>query len=194
MGNIISKNTQNIALIALPIVLIALIKKDEGLKLNMSFSTDYEDKAKLIKEIKPYFLEEDQHILGRAQDIFEILSKAKRIISNDYNNNIKLASNISIIDRKDKILSEVANYMDNDKKRIANAVINTKNNMIKAKENIDTYSQKSSTQNTDRLSSMVNLVNCIEPIMPDRGKIHMRKLEQIANIIKSSDDNLKPLY
>ncbi|SDY96840.1 hypothetical protein SAMN05660462_01379 [Proteiniborus ethanoligenes] len=195
MDNNTFKNLKNIAIVALPLLMLSLLKKDEGFKLNMNLSNNYEDKAKMLREIKPYFLQEDQHILGKVQDIFEILNMIKRIIENDYNDKVKSSNlNLSIIDRKGKILSEMVNYLGDNNKTMAESIVNTKNNILKAKENLKGYSQLASTQNLDRLTSMVKLANCIEPILPDKGKVQSRKLQQIVNIMKASDESFRPLY
>ena len=195
MDNNTFKNLKNIAIVALPLLMLSLLKKDEGFKLNMNLSNNYEDKAKMLREIKPYFLQEDQHILGKVQDIFEILNMIKRIIENDYNDKVKSSNlNLSIIDRKGKILSEMVNYLGDNNKTMAESIVNTKNNILKAKENLKGYYQLASTQNLDRLTSMVKLANCIEPILPDKGKVQSRKLQQIVNIMKASDESFRPLY
>lgn len=195
MENRMLENVQNIAMLVLPLLIFTLIKRGEGFKVDMNSSENYQDKARMLQELRPYFLEEDQHILGKVQDIFEILNRVSRITRSDYDDNFKaLKQDISMLDRKEKILTELANYMNDSNKQIAEGIVKTKNNLLKAKENLEGYSQAVSTQNLDRLTSMVKFANSIEPLMPDKGKVQIKKLERIANIMKASDDHFKPLY
>lgn len=195
MENRTLENMQNIAMIALPFLIFALIKRGGGFKLDVNSSENYQDKAKMIQDIKPYFFEEDQHILGKVQDIFEILNIVNRIIKSDYNDNVKtLSQDLSMIDRKEKILSKVASYMNDNNRQMAESVVQTKQNIFKTKKNLEEYSQIVSTQNLDKLTSMMKLANSIEPLIPDKGKVQIKKLEEIINIMKASDDQFKPFY
>lgn len=190
-----NKGLQDLAILALPILIFILIEKGGIFKAETNSSRNYQNKVKMLKEISPYFLEEDQHILGKVQDIFEILNRFNRIISNDYTDNVRaLNQNLSMIDRKEKIISKLANYLDDDRRKLAESVVGTKQNIFKTKENLEQYSQTVSTQNTDKITSMLKLANSIEPIMPEKGKVQIRKLEKIIDIMKASDEQFKPYY
>lgn len=189
------KDLQNLAIIALPILIFALIEKGGIFKADTNTSKSYQNKVKLLKEISPYFLEEDQHILGKVQDIFEILNRFNRIIDSDYTDSVRaLNQNLSMLDRKEMIISKLANYLDDDRRKLAESVVATKQNIFKTKENLETYSQTVSTQNIDKLTSMMKLANSIEPLMPDKGKVQLKKIEKIIDIMKASDNEFKPYY
>ncbi|WIV11486.1 hypothetical protein [Proteiniborus sp. MB09-C3] len=189
------KSLQNLAIVALPILVFALIEKGGSLKEGKSFSRSYQDKIKLLKEISPYFLEEDQYILGKVQDIFEILNRVNRIIKSDYTDNVKaLNQDLPMLDRKEKILSKLSTYLDDSNRQLAEGVIETKQNILKAKENLEEYSQAVSTQSLDKLTSMMKLAKSIEPLMPSKGKVQLKKIEKIVDIMKASDDEFKPYY
>lgn len=189
------KDLQNLAIIALPILIFALIEKGGIFKAETNSGRNYQNKVKMLKEISPYFLEEDQLILGKVQDIFEILNRFNRIINNDYAESVRaLNQNLSMIDRKEKIISKLANYLDGDRRKLAESVVGTKQNIFKTKENLEQYSQTVSTQNTDKITSMLKLANSIEPIMPEKGKVQIKKLEKIIDIMKASDEQFKPYY
>ncbi len=195
MENKMFENMQNIAMFALPLLIFTLIKRGGGFKADVNSSENYQDKAKMINEIRPYFLEEDQHILGKVQDIFEILNRIDRIIKSNYNDSVKaLNQDLSMLDRKEKILTKLANYMNDSNRQIAEGVVETKNNILKTKDNLEVYSQAVSTQNLDKITSIMKLANSIEPLMPSKGKAQIKKLEKIVDIMKASDDQFKPLY
>lgn len=189
------KDLKNLAIIALPILIFILIEKGKVFKADTNEVRSFQDKIKMLKEISPYFLEEDQHILGKVQDIFEILNRFNRIIVSDYNDNVRaLNRDLPMIDRKEKILSSLAAYLDENNRKLAESVVETKQNIFKTKENLQDYSQTVSTQNLDKLTSMLKLANSIEPLMPNKGKIQIKKFEKIIDIMKASDDEFKPFY
>lgn len=190
-----SNGLQDLAILALPILIFILIEKGGIFKADTNTTSNFRDKVKMLKEISPYFLEEDQVILGKVQDIFEILNRFNRIINNDYHENVRaLNQDLSMLDRKEMIISKFANYLDDNRRKLAESVVGTKQNIFKTKENLERYSQTVSTQNTDKLTSMLKLANSIEPIMPDKGKIQLRKIEKIIDIMKASDNEFKPYY
>lgn len=186
---------QDLAIIALPILIFILLEKGRIFKADTNSTSNFRSKVTLLKDISPFFLEEDQVILGKVQDIFEILNRFTRIINNDYQENVSaLKQNLSMLDRKEMILTKLANYLDDDRKKLAESVVGTKQNIFKTKENLERYSQTVSTQNTDKLTSMLKLANSIEPILPEKGKVQLRKIEKIIDIIKASDNEFKPYY
>ncbi|MFA5522872.1 MAG: hypothetical protein WDA24_00795 [Tissierellales bacterium] len=189
---------QNLTILALPILIFILIEKGGVFKVETNSTTstkNYKDKVGLLKEISPYFLQEDQQVLGRVQDIFEILSRLNRIVNSDYTDNVSaLNQDLSMIDRKERIISNLANYLDDDRKKLAESVIETKQNIFKTKGNLEDYSQTVSTQNTDKVTSMLKLANSIEPLMPEKGKVQLKKIEKIIDIMKASDNEFKPYY
>lgn len=190
-----NKGLQDLAILALPILIFILIEKGGIFKADTNSTRNYQDKVKMLKEISPYFLEQDQHILGKVQDIFEILNRFNRIINSDYNDSVKaLNRDLPMLDRKEMIIYKLANYLDDDRKKLAESVVETKQNIFKTKENLETYSQTVSTQNIDKLTSMIKLANSIEPLMPDKGKVQLKKIEKIIDIMKASDDQFKPYY
>lgn len=190
-----SKGLQDLAILALPILIFVLIEKGGIFKADTNTTSNFRDKVKMLKEISPYFLEEDQVILGKVQDIFEILNRFNRIINNDYHENVRaLNQDLSMMDRKEIIISKLANYLDDNRRKLAENVVEAKQNIFKTKENLEKYSQTVSTQNTDKLTSILKLANSIEPIMPDKGKVQLRKIEKIIDIVKASDNEFKPYY
>ncbi|WP_352417786.1 hypothetical protein [Proteiniborus sp.] len=190
-----NKGLQDLAILALPILIFILIEKGGIFKADTNSTRNYQDKVKMLKEISPYFLEQDQHILGKVQDIFEILNRFNRIINSDYNDSVKaLNRDLPMLDRKEMIIYKLANYLDDDRRKLAESVVETKQNIFKTKENLETYSQTVSTQNIDKLTSMIKLANSIEPLMPDKGKVQLKKIEKIIDIMKASDDQFKPYY
>ncbi len=190
-----NRSLQNLAILALPILIFILIEKGGIFKTDTNSVKNYHDKVKMLREISPYFLEEDQHILGKVQDIFEILNRFNRIINSDYNDSVKaLNRDLPMLDRKEMIISKLANYLDDNKRKLAEGVVETKQNIFKTKENLETYSQTVSTQNIDTLTSMMKLANSIEPLMPGKGKVQLKKIEKIIDIMKASDNEFKPYY
>lgn len=190
-----NKSLQNLAILALPILIFILIEKGGIFKTDTNSVKNYHDKVKMLREISPYFLEEDQHILGKVQDIFEILNRFNRIINSDYNDSVKaLNRDLPMLDRKEMIISKLANYLDDNRRKLAEGVVETKQNIFKTKENLETYSQTVSTQNIDILTSMMKLANSIEPLMPGKGKVQLKKIEKIIDIMKASDNEFKPYY
>jgi len=195
MDNNRDYNLQNLTVIALPILIFALIEKGGIFKADINPSRNYQIKINMLKEIRPYFLEEDQHILGKVQDIFEILNRLNRIISSDYGDNVRVLNrDLPMIDRKEMILSKLAEYLDDSSRKLAESVVETKQNIFKTKENLEHYSQTVSTQNVDKLTSLAKLANSIEPLMPNRGKVQLKKIQKIIEILKASDDDFKPFY
>ncbi|SCG82488.1 hypothetical protein DW1_0880 [Proteiniborus sp. DW1] len=190
-----SEVLQDLAILALPILVFILIEKSGVFGTEVNYTRNYHNKIRMLKEISPYFLEEDQVVLGKVQDIFEILNRFNRIINNDYQENVRaLNQDLSMMDRKEMIISKLANYLDDNRRKLAENVVGTKQNIFKTKENLERYSQIVSTQNTDKLTSMLKLAKSIEPIMPDKGKAQLRKIEKIIDIIKASDNEFKPYY
>ena len=187
MDNKILNNIQGMLPFIIPLLLLATNKK--GFKLDVSLDENYEDKAKMIQDIRPYFTEEDQKILGKVQDIFDILSRFNRIMKSDYENNVSsLGDSMSLLDKKEKILSYMAEYMNDNNRQLAESIVKTKQNIFEAKANIENYTKGGSTQNMDGLALMLKLANCIEPLMRDTDKKKVRKIEKIAQIINTSDD------
>lgn len=195
MDNNRQYNLQNLTVIALPILIFALIEKGRIFKSDTNPSKSYQHKINMLKEIRPYFLEEDQHILGKVQDIFEILNRLNRIINSDYRDSVRVLNrDMPMIDRKEMILAKLADYLDDSSRKLAESIVETKQNIFKTKENLERYSQTVSTQNVDKLTSLVKLANSIEPLMPDRGKVQLKKIQKIIEIVKASDDEFKPFY
>ncbi len=190
MDNKLLNNIQGIAPFIIPLLLLASNKK--GFKLDISLDENYEGKARMLQDIKPYFTEDDQHILGKVQDIFDILSKFKRIIDSNYENEVSsLGESMSTLDRREKILSLMAEYMNNnDTRKLAESVVETKRNIFQTKANIESYTKSASIQSSDGLTSMLKLANCVEPLMRDSDKKKIRKIEKIAQIITSQDDEI----
>lgn len=181
-------NVQNLAMIALLVMLISLINEKKDFKQNDNISNSYLSKARMIKEIKPYFHKEDQFILSKVQDIFEILSKVNRIVKSEYNEEIKsLYKDKPIIDRKEKILSIVSNYVNDNNRKMAETAIETKRNIFKTKDNLKSFSQTVSTSKLDKLTTISMLAKSIEPIVPNKSKAQIRKLEKILKILQASD-------
>lgn len=187
MDNKILNSIQGIAPFIIPIFLLSLSKK--GFKLDINLDENYENKAKMIENIRPYFTEDDQKILGKIQDIFDILSRFNRIMKSDYESEVSSVGNaMSLIDKKERILTQMAECMNGNNRQLAESVVKTKQNIFETKANIENYSKSVSSQNIDGLTSMIKLANCIEPIMRESDKKKVRKIEKIVQIINTPDE------
>lgn len=190
MENKLLNNMQDIIPLLIPVFLLSQ-RNSKGFKMDIKLDGNYISRAKMLEEIKPYFAEQDQRILEKAQDIFDILGKFNRIISDDYNGQVfSLGSAMSSVDKRERILSCLAEHLSGNTRNLAEGVVTTKQNIFQTKANIDEFKNNVSTQNVDGLSSMIKLANSIEPLMRDSDKQKLRKVEKIAKILMTPDKDI----
>jgi len=188
MDNKFLNNIKDIIPFLIPIILLSQGRKE--FKLDVKLDGNYEDRVKMLEDIKPYFDEHDQRTLGKVQDIFDILSKLNRIIKSEYDEHItSLGNAMSSIDKRERILSHIAEYMGGKNKQLAEEVVTVKQNIYQTQANIEEYKQSVATQKMDGLSSIIRLANSIEPLMRDIDKKKIKKIERIAKILKTPVDH-----
>jgi len=169
----------------IPLALFLINKKD--IKINISVDDDFENKANMIQNIKPYFSESEQSILCKVQDVFDILNKINRMNKSDYNGEIKeLSTQISDIDRREIILTEISKFMHGENKERAEKVMAAKKSIFEVKNNLDNYKEIMTSEKVIKGSSLVKLMNSFEPILNDEYKEKIRKIEKVIGIVNNS--------
>ncbi|MBS4534300.1 hypothetical protein GOQ29_01565 [Clostridium sp. D2Q-14] len=173
-------------IIGLMIFVFFLLTKDNNLKLDISklnFNKDYNKQVKMMKGIKEYFPDEQQVLLSKIQDIFDVLSKINRIKSDEYDEVIQSQSNLPSIDKKEKILAELGKYSDSKNKELIDKVVDTKRNIFKTKDNIERHKKMVESKEMSKLESIALFMDCFKPILRDDMNKKVRKVEKVMEAL-----------
>lgn len=159
------------------------IKKFDIKKLNID--RDYRNQIELMKNIKGYFPENQQIVLSKAEDVFDVLDKINRIRLEKYDGLIQSPVDLSSIDKKEKILVGIGEYSNGKSKEIISNVVNTKRNIYKTKENIERHKNLSQNKKLGKLDSAISFMNCFKPILRDDMNRKVVKVEKVINTLTS---------
>lgn len=181
---------ENIILL-LPLIILFLNKDKMRLSVDLENHEDFRKKAEMLSKIRPYFPEKDQYLLSKVEDIFDIFYKVNRVQKSDYSQSIsKLSHDISPVDKKEKILYEMSQYMNSNNKKIVDEVLNTKKNIYEAKNNLETHTKTVSTSNISKTDEIIGLIKSFEPILHQDYKNKIKKMEKLIEILKTPDDKI----
>ncbi|WP_425448069.1 hypothetical protein [Dethiothermospora halolimnae] len=186
------KETSITSLIGLALPLMMLLnnknEKGDGIKLNLDLNDDFERKKALVSNIKGYFNENGQETLSKVEDIIDIFNKVKRIKESKYKNEVKSTNNLPAIDKGERILAEMIDYMDDDRKKVAENIIDTKKRIDETKHNITTYKESNEKIDIKKIDSIIDLIKCFDPVLDDKHKKKVKKIEKIMEVMKMSED------
>lgn len=177
----------NIGMI-IPLLFILNQGKDIDIKSNLK--KDFTNHINIMENIKEYFPQEEQHLLAKVQDVFDILNKINRVREDKYENLVGIQNNIPIIEKKERILKEVAKYTDDSNKELINKVVDTKHNIFKTKENIESHKKVIESQKMSPIDSLMMLINCFKPILRDDLNKKIKKVELIIDTLNTPYDKI----
>ncbi|MTI68900.1 MAG: hypothetical protein FH751_01425 [Firmicutes bacterium] len=176
----------NFSSLIIPVFL--LLTRNGNISEKLSLDNDFQSKVEMVKNIKPYFTEDEQLLLSKVQDVFDILNKVKRLNKQEYDNEINaLNTDISRIERKERILTEMVKYMDKDKRQIVDKVLRTKGRLEETKTNMETQNILEA-QKIDKFDSLLHFIRCFEPIMNDSSNKKIKKIQKVLEIMKTPED------
>lgn len=174
----------------IPFVLMFSKGKDDIFnKVSSLFEYDFQQRANMVKDIKPYFSEKEQLALSKVQDVMNILNMINRIKSEDYSGEIK-SVNItkSREDRKKEILDKLMKYLDDENKTMVQKVIKTRDNLESSKEKLYKNNNMTQSTNTVGFNNLLDLIKCFEPLIQDEKYKKVRKFEKVIEIMKTPDE------
>ncbi|MTI65863.1 MAG: hypothetical protein FH753_04595 [Firmicutes bacterium] len=178
--------TLNFSSLIIPLFL--LLTRNGNISEKLSLDNDFQSKVEMVKNIKPYFTEEEQLLLSKVQDVFDILNKVKRLNKQEYDNEINaLNTDVSKIERKERILTEMVKYMDKDKRQIVDKVLRTKGRLEETKTNMETQNILEA-QKIDKFDSLLHFIRCFEPIMKDSSNKKVKKIQKVLEVMKTPED------
>lgn len=183
-----SLNLGNLAKLVIPLLLLANNKRE--LNLNLKLDENFESKSELIENIKPYFSFQEQATLNKVRDIIDIFNKVSKIKNSSYKeNSVAITSELPYGDKKEKILTEMSKHLDGKGKDMADNLIIAKQMIEKARSNVYKHKKVTKAQLPNRTEKMVNLLNCLEPILPDKSKKRMKKIDELYGLIKKPESD-----
>ena len=151
----------------------------------LKFDRDYRNQIELMESVKRYFPENQQIVLSKVEDVFDVLNKVNRIRSERYNGLIESQINLSSIDKKEKILENIGAYSDGKSKELISKVLNTKRNIYKAKENIQRHRSLTKNKEINKLDSAISFMNCFKPVLRNDINKKVIKVEKVINTLKA---------
>ncbi|EOD00867.1 hypothetical protein [Caldisalinibacter kiritimatiensis] len=179
----------------LPIAFLFLIsQKGKGIKLDLSSlakADNLESKVDMIRRITPYFSEKEQMILYRIKDVLDIINKANRVTKANYEPQISSAvTELPSIEKKEKILVEMANHTEGKNKELLDKVIDAKRRIDETRSKLVEYKTNVATQESDNLKQMVKLIDCFKPVLDSNSKKKINKLERVVEVLRTPEDQL----
>lgn len=173
-------------MLGLMIPVFFLLTKDNNLKFDvnkLNLNRDYKNQVQMMKGIKEYFPDDQQVLLSKVQDFFDVLSKVNRIRSDKYDGLIQSQSSLPSIDKKEKILVELGKYSDGKNKELIDKVVDTKRNMYITKDNIERHKKIVESKKMNKLESIALFMDCFKPILRDDMNKKVIKVEKIIDAL-----------
>ncbi|MBS4539256.1 hypothetical protein GOQ27_12340 [Clostridium sp. D2Q-11] len=180
-------------LLGIMVPILLLLTKDNNFKLDikkLNLDRDFENQVQMMRGIKGYFSEDQQVILSKIQDVFDVLNKVNRIRLDKYDGVIQSQSSLAPIDKREKILAEIGRYSDGKNKELIDKVVDTKRNMFKTKNNIENHRQLVQSQSMSTLESIVLFMNCFKPILRDDMNKKVKKVEKVIEALTIPYENM----
>lgn len=178
------KNSSYIPLLFIPIIFALL--KGEKFTLNIDHNQDFKHRLDMLKDIKPYFNIKEKYYLSKVEDALSILNNFSRIRKNDYDNEISSTmNNLSDKERKEKILSNMARYLNGTNKDVIEKALFTNDLIDETKYNLSNHYGNVKTQDNTNIKSILNLLNCFRPVFNASSNKKVKKKDRIIEILNT---------
>lgn len=177
--------------ILIPFLLLLMKNDGDNFNLNINNDKDLDKKVDMLETISPYFSEREQIILSKTKDILDVVNKINRVRFNDYEPKVSsMTDELPSPEKKAKILSEMAKLMEGKNRELIYNVLEAKDKIEKTRSNLTNYKSQVTVEKVGKIDSMLNLMNCLKPVMHDKTLKKVKKMEKIVDIMKKPDDEI----
>ncbi|WP_162265466.1 hypothetical protein [Abyssisolibacter fermentans] len=189
-----SNNINNLSISSIFIPAILGIAGSEIFGLNKVFnqittmSNNFERNVNLLKNIKPYFSHSEQYTLSKIQDIFDVLNKVGRIKGEQYETEVQdMCTEVSISEKKQKIIQEFYNYLDVDKRQFIDKAMEVKDQIFTAKNRINGLGDLDEVTMDNKMDVVFEFIKCFKPILSEEHSRNLDKFEKAVQVLKAPD-------
>lgn len=184
--------SQSITGIVVPVALGIIGGKAIGLDkvLNQvtTMTQNFAKNVDLLRSIKPYFSHSEQFTISKIQDVFDVLNKVGRIKGQQYEAEIySLDTEMSVSEKKQKIIQEFYNYLDGDKKQIIDKAMEVKDQIFTTKNKVSGLMTLDEVGVDNRMDVLFEFMKCFKPILSEEHNKKIDKFEKAVQILRSDE-------